>query len=60
MYQSYFQLLSLQWGNTYSNFNYQIKVIPAVASGPFITTINDMTGLVIYLGIATLLLDYLQ
>lgn len=33
---------------------------PAVASGPFITTINDMTGLVIYLGVATLLLDFLQ
>lgn len=33
---------------------------PAVASGPFITTINDMTGLMIYLGVATLLLDYLQ
>lgn len=32
---------------------------PAVASGPFITTINDMTGLVIYLGVATLLLEYL-
>lgn len=32
---------------------------PAVASGPFITTINDMTGLVIYLGVATLLLQYL-
>ncbi|MDN6194916.1 MAG: magnesium transporter [Atopostipes suicloacalis] len=33
---------------------------PAVASGPFITTINDMSGLVIYLGVATLLLEYLQ
>lgn len=33
---------------------------PAVASGPFITTINDMTGLMIYLGVATLLLNYLQ
>ncbi len=33
---------------------------PAVASGPFITTINDMTGLVIYLGVATLLLNFLQ
>lgn len=32
---------------------------PAVASGPFITTINDMTGLVIYLGVATLLLNFL-
>lgn len=33
---------------------------PAVASGPFITTINDMSGLIIYLGVATLLLNYLQ
>lgn len=33
---------------------------PAVASGPFITTINDMSGLMIYLGVATLLLNYLH
>ena len=30
---------------------------PAVASGPFITTINDTLGLLIYLGIATTLIN---
>jgi len=32
---------------------------PAVASGPFITTANDIMGLTIYLGLATLLLRFL-
>lgn len=37
----------------------KLNIDPAVASGPFITTINDMTGLLIYLSIATLLLNFL-
>ncbi len=37
----------------------KLKLDPAVASGPFITTINDVLGLVIYFAIATRLLDYL-
>jgi magnesium transporter len=32
---------------------YKIKVDPAVASGPLITTINDILSLLIYFGIAT-------
>lgn len=32
---------------------------PAVASGPFITTINDIVGLMIYFSIATLFMDVL-
>nr|WP_308791650.1 magnesium transporter [Vagococcus lutrae] len=32
---------------------------PAVASGPFITTINDALGLMIYFSIATSLLHVL-
>lgn len=32
---------------------------PAVASGPFITTINDIIGLMIYFSIATLFMDVL-
>ena len=31
------------------------KVDPAVASGPFITTINDVVSIVIYYGLAYLL-----
>lgn len=33
-----------------------LKVDPAVASGPFITTINDIISLLIYLGLASILL----
>lgn len=32
---------------------------PAIASGPFITTLNDITGLLIYFSIATALMDVL-
>lgn len=32
---------------------------PAIASGPFITTINDVVGLLIYFTIATSLMSYL-
>ncbi|MCL7748144.1 magnesium transporter [Halalkalibacter alkaliphilus] len=37
----------------------KLKIDPAVASGPFITTINDIIGLFIYFSIATSLLHYL-
>ena len=33
-----------------------MKIDPAVASGPFITTINDLVGVVIYYGLAWILL----
>ena len=33
----------------------KLKIDPAVASGPFITTINDITAIVIYYGIALLM-----
>jgi len=36
-----------------------LNVDPAVATGPFVTTFNDITGLFIYLTAATLLLKYL-
>jgi magnesium transporter len=37
----------------------KIKVDPAVASGPFITTVNDILGLTIYFTIATMFMSYL-
>lgn len=37
-----------------------LKVDPAVASGPLITTINDILSLLIYFGIATAFLSYLM
>jgi len=32
---------------------HRMKIDPAVASGPFITTLNDITSILIYLGLAT-------
>lgn len=37
----------------------RFKIDPAVASGPFITTINDLISISIYFGIATVFLNYL-
>ena len=36
---------------------HRFGVDPAVATGPFITTANDIFGLLIYLGLATLILE---
>jgi len=36
-----------------------LKFDPAISSGPLVSMLNDVTGLVIYLGLATLLLAYL-
>jgi magnesium transporter len=37
----------------------KVKIDPAIAAGPFVTTANDIVGIVIYLGIATLFLKFL-
>lgn len=37
----------------------KLKIDPAIASGPFITTLNDIIGLMIYFSIATYLMDFL-
>lgn len=37
----------------------KLKLDPAIASGPFITTVNDIVGLLIYFSIATSLMIYL-
>jgi magnesium transporter len=36
-----------------------MNIDPAVASGPFITSINDVTAIVIYYGIALIVFSYL-
>ena len=36
----------------------KMKIDPAVASGPFITTINDITALLIYYGLAMILFNF--
>lgn len=38
---------------------HKLKVDPAVASGPFITTINDIISILIYFGMATMFMQYL-
>ncbi|WP_010273374.1 magnesium transporter [Paenibacillus senegalensis] len=38
---------------------YRLKVDPAVASGPLITTLNDIFSLTVYFGTATMFLSYL-
>ncbi|PLR78804.1 magnesium transporter [Bacillus sp. V3-13] len=38
---------------------HRLKIDPAVASGPFITTINDIISILIYFGMATLFMSYL-
>ena len=40
-------------------FLYKLKIDPAVASGPLITTLNDIFSLFIYFGIATAFINYL-
>lgn len=38
---------------------YRLKIDPAIASGPLITTLNDIFSLITYFGIATMFLNYL-
>jgi magnesium transporter len=38
----------------------RLGIDPAVASGPFVTTANDITGILIYLSISTLFLKYIM
>ncbi|TLS37789.1 magnesium transporter [Pseudalkalibacillus caeni] len=40
-------------------FMHKLNIDPAVASGPFITTINDMISILIYFGMATVFMSYL-
>jgi magnesium transporter len=38
----------------------RMGVDPAVAAGPFVTTANDITGITIYLSLATVFMEYLR
>jgi magnesium transporter len=38
----------------------RLGIDPAVAQGPFVTTLNDIIGILVYLGLATLFLDMLH
>ena len=39
---------------------HKMNIDPAVASGPFITTINDLISILIYFGMATLFMSYIS
>ena len=38
----------------------RLNIDPAIAAGPLVTTANDATGIVVYLGLATLMLQWLH
>ncbi len=38
----------------------KLAIDPAIASGPFVTTANDITGILIYFSLAALMLNYLR
>ena len=38
---------------------HRLKIDPAVASGPFITTVNDLISILIYFGLATAFMNLL-
>jgi len=38
----------------------KVNIDPAIATGPFITTSNDVIGLIIYLGLITVFISYLK
>ncbi len=39
---------------------HKVGIDPAITSGPFVTTIKDVTGLLIYFGMATIFLRFLH
>jgi magnesium transporter len=41
-------------------FFHRAGIDPAITAGPFITAIQDATGIIIYLGLATLLLPWIS
>jgi len=45
-------------GTLVPTFFRRIHVDPAIASGPFVTTSNDIVGILIYLSFATLMMNY--
>ena len=49
-------LISSAVGTVIPMFFHKIKIDPAVASGPLITTVNDLVAVVIYYGMVWILL----
>jgi magnesium transporter len=38
----------------------RLGIDPAVAQGPFVTTLNDVIGILVYLGLASAFIDLLE
>lgn len=53
-------IISSLVGTVIPMFFHKIKVDPAVASGPLITTVNDLVAVVTYYGLAGMMLSYLN
>ena len=49
-------VISSMVGTLIPMFFYKIKIDPAVASGPLITTLNDLVAIITYYGLAWILL----
>ena len=43
-----------------TSFFKRIGIDPAIASNPFVQTANDITGILIYFGLATVFINYLR
>jgi magnesium transporter len=43
-----------------TSFFKKVGIDPAIASSPFVQTANDITGILIYFGTATLFINYLR
>jgi magnesium transporter len=51
---------SAMMGVLLPTFFHRLGIDPAITAGPFITAIQDATGIIIYLGLATLLLPWIS
>ena len=52
-------LVAATLGTVMPFFLRRLGIDPAVAQGPFVTTLNDIIGILVYLGLATLFIDQL-
>ncbi len=52
-------ILASVFGTFFPLLLHKFKIDPAVATGPFITTMNDIFGMFIYLGLGRLIYNYL-
>ncbi|MDL1970653.1 MAG: magnesium transporter [Candidatus Desulfofervidaceae bacterium] len=51
--------LAVFWGTLFPSILRKMGLDPAVASGPFVATLNDIMGVIVYMSIATVFLHHL-